>query len=528
MSADWVQRFASFRGGDWGNLDPSRAGDDQFFADNMILYDSGLLGVRPGFVELNVVGLPDHVSIQGLRGFEIWRDHMVVVANQPFRFPIKPPTDPAVTATALDPYTHGSATGRVRMIEFGEALYANLDGRLYKHPAIDVTTTTPIALPVDSSTLTVKLTGLTRWNYYLVGYNADVPNRLWFSTVDEGGPHPDVWGANNFLDVGSNEPIVTLMPIYNTLYVGKRSGWYAVSGLLHEAPYVRRVTVGNGPVSDFATAMTTDNRVIYWGAAPVPVWFNGDTSYLDSKYRIGGFEINYPVDAVGVSPTERRIIMLGEPVGEFTTEDAATRMLYYDDKVWSSHTFAVPLGGVVGHDVRQLDAKPTSVAFFSNRPRVLGDPVRIYAWDQELGRPSRDGDPWASPLQIESFEGPAKEIVEGYLELPAQYDPQSRMVLVRSLVIQFRHWPCNIDEAVNELHVKVIPLGGYEAETMDTEAHTWVKEAATAAEEGTDETWRIGFGAQGWTNGYQIVFPRIRGIALRSIEVHVEVRTARL
>jgi len=42
--ADFVVRYNDFKGGDWGERDPSMADADQFSGSNVVVYESGLLG----------------------------------------------------------------------------------------------------------------------------------------------------------------------------------------------------------------------------------------------------------------------------------------------------------------------------------------------------------------------------------------------------------------------------------------------------------------------------------------------------
>ena len=512
MAADFVTRWADFSGGDYGQLDPARAKSNQFRATNMFVYETGLLGPRPGLKQLPVTGLPGHNVVPGPVGFDVWDDDIVIVLGQPYRVPV---TDPAPAAIEHAAYTT-TPSDFVRFAEHSRNLYSTADGNLYKH-VLGTTGTTAIPLPPG-----VKLDGLVRWGYQLLGWDRDVPWRIWYSTVGEAGAQPDNWGVNNFLDVGSNEPITKLVPLYNYLMVGKKSGWWAVSGVLAERPYVRSVSLGNGPVDQRACAVTTDNRILYWGVEEVPHWFNGENSYFDDNQRVSGFETVFPSDTVVATPTGRKTFMLGEPLGEFTSEDAATEMLMNREGKWTTHEFAVPLGGMAGSDLRTGYTQPNGVTFMIQRPRTVGDPVVLMSFDHDLERPGHTDDRWAQPTD------PNGQLIEGYVEFPAYYDAQSRMVLVRSVVVQFRKWPSGVTDAINELQCLIRPLGRYEAGGIESHSHLWSEPCEAADTDGTDDSWRIGTGWQGWANGFQVVFPRVRGVAIRAVEVHAEVRTARL
>ena len=102
------------------------------------------------------------------------------------------------------------------------------------------------------------------------------------------------------------------------------------------------------------------------------------------------------------------------------------------------------------------------------------------------------------------------------------------MVLVRNVIVQFRHWPSGLDGSINELQCQVRPMGTFEGGAIEVEPQVWTQRSERAHPNGSDQTWRMGWGKYGWSNGFQIVFPKLRGVALRSIEAHVEVRTARV
>lgn len=513
MSADFVTRYARFTGGDWGLTDASKAREGQWRGENIMLADSQLLSMRPGLATLNITGLGNHPNDGSPRGFEHWDGGLVVVTDQPYW--VKHPTskNQTVAAEALGTFD-SPASGKCHMAQMNGNLYINVDGDIYKYEAA-THTKTKISTPV-------ALNNLTRWGYYLVAVRPFKPWQIFYTDVGEAGADPDSWNINNFLEVGSNGHIRSLAPMYNYLYCGKPEGWWAVSGVLAERPYTRPVTVGNGPPLRENATITTDNRVLYWGHDNAPMWFNGDNSYFDAEFRISSVERKYPTNAVAASPFGRRCFLLGEPADQYDALDATTGMLMYDNGDWTTHEFPFPLGGIAGHDPRDAIDRPPSVMFFINRARQ-SNPVQIYTLDTSLDRPARTSDKYADPYDIDG-----EELVTGNVELPAFYDSQSRMVMARSVVVQFRHWPNQVANSNNELQCYVRPLGRYEGGALENEAQIWVAPAESAADGGSDETWRIGAGNIGWANGFQVVFPRMRGVALRSVEVHCEVRTPRL
>lgn len=514
MSADFVVRFADFSGGDWGNRDPGRARPNQFKGTNVVVLDSELLSVRTGLVPLTISGLPTFGATDEPYAFEHWEDGLFLLLDDPYYIPIPADAGTSTSAASMGTLANGDATSKANVTQHSGNLYINVDGYLYKVLSTNKTTNSEITLPEP-------LEKIVRWNYYLVGVESATPWRLWFSDVGEAGADPDSWGANNFLDVGGNDPITALIPMYNYLYVGKKSGWYAVSGILADRPFVRQVSYGNGPPSQCRTAQTTDNRILYWATDNVPVWFNGDNPYLDRPWRVQGITTSYPAAVVAASPTGRRNIMLGESADAYAASTAQTELLLYDNGAWTTHSLPVKLGGVAGRDLRSAIDKPNDVMFFVNRPTDVADTVTVYAWDLDVDRPASDNDDWADPHDV------GTELLDGIVELPAYYDPQSRNVLVRHVDVNFRVWPSDIADDLNELHLELRALGRLDSQKLKPQRRTWTQPADAADQFGSDRLHRFDVGDQGWATGFQVTFPRLRGAAIRSVEVHVEVRQRR-
>jgi hypothetical protein len=497
---DFMVRWDGFSGGDFGEQDPARANDNQFKGTNVVVYQSGLVGPRAGLKNLTVTGLPDHPVAPGPMGFDVFEDNLLIVLDDVYSIPIDSPTAVAYTA-----YPSPAATP-VRFVEGKGVLYSLLDGVLYKHVG---TGTAAVTTPEP-------LSEIVRWGAWFVGVDAGVPWRLWFSLVDAGGSDFDTWPANNFLDVGANEAITAMKPIYNTLYVGKVGGWWSVSGVLGIQASVREVVIGNGPTDNRFTSVTTDNRIIYWPVESVPAWFNGDRVYLDDNQKLNVRDLPYTGNAVVVSPTSRRLFLAGD-------DDGATELLVWKDSAWTRHRYENGLGGFAPNDVRSGYQLPEGVIFAVRRPSIVGEDVVISSLDHDLNRPGHADDDWAAPT-----DGADTELVTGTLEMPAWYDGQGRMVRVRSVIVNFRKWPSGVAGTTNRLSVVVRGLGMYEGGDIEGEQQDWEQASDRVADtDGENHSLRVGAGAEGWFDGFQITFPVIRGVAIRSVVAVLDVRTER-
>jgi hypothetical protein len=507
-AADFIKRFANFSAGEFGVVDPGKAPDNSFSGRNVVLYESGLVGVRPGLKSLPVTGLPDHTEQPGPAGFDVYNDNLVVVVDdEVFRVPIAAPA-----AVSMGTYA-ARATSFVRFTEGDNFLYSISEGLLYKH-AND--TTVNVALPAG-----VQLSTITRWGYYLIGADANVPWRLYFSKVSEAGPEFDVWEANAYVDIGGNSEIVALKPMFNQLLVGKPEGWWSLTGVLSLNPSVRALESGNGPLDQRAVATTTDNRVVYWGQETLPHWFNGSTVWLDENYRISRYNTTYPLDMVVATPTGKRIIMLGQAEDSLLDDT----MLINREREWTVHELPVQLSGLAPSDVRHAYQLPGGVVFGAIRNDNVGDPVQIVSLQHDLERPAHVDDDWASP--IDEWSSPS-ELVSGAMATPAWYDAQGRQVMVRNVQVLFRKWPSGVAGTLNELHVRVRPLARWHAGTLNTESQLWTEPSERAALDGSDDSISFNFGAEGTALGFQIEIPIMKGIAIREINVACEVTTRRM
>jgi hypothetical protein len=516
-SADFVVRYNDFSGGDYGILDPARAKRNQYSGINVIEYNSGLLGVRPGFKTVPVAwpgtsNLDGDIStVPGPLGFDVWGEELVLQLNsRSYGIPIsEDPIVPHVLGVYSSPPTEF-----VRYAQGGTSLYSTVDGVLYKHTA-GGSTATVVSTPFP-------IRSLVRWNYNLVAVDIDNPSRIWYSTVDVNGPNFDSWGANNYLDVGSTVGINTLRPLFNTLYAGKTDGWWGVSGILGSLAYVRFRVMGNGPIDERQVTTTTDNRILYWPNEPVPAWFGGEGVALDKNQQIVGFKRVFAADTVVSTPTGQRLVMLGE------RQDAAgdpieSGMLVHQNDAWSSHVLANSFSALVPQDVRAGGQLPDGTIFAVKTPTTVGETVEIQSFSHGLHRPGHASDKWAGPT-----DSGETQLVTGNINLSAFYDPQGRSLLVRSVIVQFKKWASGTALTKNRLEVQVIPLGVYDGGTLESEIQVWEEDSDRSAVTGTDDSFRFEVGAQGWANGYQIRFPQLRGVAIREVVVTIEARTKRV
>jgi hypothetical protein len=64
--------------------------------------------------------------------------------------------------------------------------------------------------------------------------------------------------------------------------------------------------------------------------------------------------------------------------------------------------------------------------------------------------------------------------------------------------------------------------------TAPGEVAYWDEPCERSSTSGTDESWRINVGSQGWGNGFQLHILKMMGVALREVIVLCNVRTERM
>jgi hypothetical protein len=504
--ADFTVRYADFKGGDYGVRDPAKADADTFSGHNVMPYESGLLGVRAGVKALAVTGLPVHPTVPGPLGFYAFQSSLIVVLTRPYAVPMA-----GGAAVAWQPWTAPPSTP-VRFVTANNVVYSLVNGALFKHTNPTVSVPVPITTPAP-------LSHIVRWGYYFIGVDLNRPWRIWFTTVDASGANFDSWGVNSYIDIGNQEPVTALNPIYNTLFVGKQSGWSAVSGVLGTLASVREVAVGLGPIDPRTTTVTTDNRILYWPKESAPAFFNGERVRVEEPLTDDPVNTSFPCDGVIVTPTSRRLLMCAKtPAGH-------THVLTYADNAWTHQHFERAVAGLVPADVRDGMQMPEDVIYVAFAPTTVGDACVLGAYHHQLNRPGHATDQYASPFDV-AFTAPPN-LVAGYVSFPSYWEPIGRQVKVRSIIVQFRKWPSGVAETSNEMTLRLDAAGRYGGGDTQGRRHEWIEPCERSPLGGADDSWRVNVGEQGYGNGFRLSFPKIVGVAIREVVVLCDVRTER-
>jgi hypothetical protein len=500
--ADTALRFNDWSGGDWGDrLDGSRARVNQWHGRNMQVYRSGLLGPRWGLRALPITGVPNQ-PLGGPFGFSVIGPWLYIVDAALHRVDLD-----GGAAQHFAAYPSPASRWVTLAVDNDGIVYSLTQGGLFSHdPAVLSTVAVPTPEPFRF---------IRRHNLFLLGVSDTHPWRMWFSTVDDSGPHFDEWDPNGYIDVGDQEPITALLPIYNSLFVGKRSGWWSITGVLGVQNYVRQIAVGNGPVDQRAASVTTRSEIAYWPRNIVPTLFDGASVRLAEEHQVDTYT---PIgtQAVAATVTSQRVLYGYD-------RPAASSALTRDENRWTYHDFSVRLGGWAPDVVSNGYEMPPDVIYVTGQATAAGTPFVAYVWRHEADRPARVDD-------LDGLPGDASDVpLDAHFSLPEWYEPQGRQVRVRTVIVQFRRWSLAARNTRNRFGVRVVALGGYEEGQRVPDTQWWTEDtnAEPAGTAGTDDSLRINVGDQGYGNGFRIDVLGVIGVAFRELTVLTDIATSR-
>lgn len=511
--SDAFIRFNSWTGGDAGRIDPSLAPANTWYGTNVTLYGTGLIGPRWGLKKITLTdtaGAPITTSAgNGPRGFATIGPNLCVVADRMFMAPIASAMNGATQAVTFPPYLAAPQGWVTIVAQTNELIYALVDGALYQHNTGAVTTT--------AVTTPTRFSFVRRWGLYCVGVDATIPYRLYFSKVDDTGFSFSEWPVNNYIDVGDNEPITAIVPLYNSLFVGKKSGWWAITGVIQLSESVRQISTGDGPVDPRGACVTTDNRIAYWPRSPNPAFFNGSTTNVLLDHETVPYD-PIAAQAVAAAPSGRTTLFGFDEGGQSRALSVASvgGVSYY--------TFGERLSGFAPDVVENGYALSHGYVLAAKQTQVAGETVAVYAWKIDPERP-----PLASDL-LGSYGDDSLTPVDAGFTTRAYYDGQGRDMRVRSVTVRFRAW--GVGSSANKLQpgftVSVEAIAPFEDASSTSSSEAWRIPYGQAPVGGSDFTARFAIGDQGYGAGFRITVGSMVGVAIRDIVVGVDMRGQRV
>lgn len=508
---DLYVRFSQWSAGNAGRIDPAMAPANAWYGTNVQMYPTGLVGPRWGLKQVTVNGPSGTITIpvaNGPKGFAVIGNNLLITADRTYLASLSSLATGTVTATQFPLYSVTPSKWVTFVPQTDSLVFALVDNALYKHD-LSLMTTTAVTTPS-------AFNFIRRWNLYCVGVDNTTPYRVWFSQVNSSGFDFSTWPATNYIDVGDNEPITAVVPLYNTLFVGKRSGWWAITGVIGTTAAVRQVSVGDGPVDARGVSATADNRVAYWPRSPNPAFFNGSGTSLMLDHSTSTYSAQ-AAQAV-VSPPTGRTTLFGYDNGA-TSSTVMVSALGGP----SLHTFGVKIAGWAPDTIENGYSLSSGYVLAAKQSSIAGEALSVYYWRIDPDRPPLSTD------TLGSYGDASTTPLDATLQTRAWFEPQGRDVRVRTITVHLRAW--GIGSASNKLYsglgCSVECLAPYDNASFTSAEQHWRLPYGETSTTGEDFAVRFAIGEQGFGQGFRVNLTDMRGVAIRDVIVGLDLRSQR-
>lgn len=503
--------YNDFRGGEYGRIAAWNAPPHSWTGQNMIVYRTGELGVRPGLKNIS--------PASGLGNGKIRTFGATPSVGQPFF--VHKDTDSkfytwqaGAAAVASSAATAGSQTDVGDWFIEGGQLYYTAPG-LTNSYAVGIQTGAQVAPTVTVLTGSPSGSCIVQYGDRTVIGNitGSLGNRIRFSDA----ANKNSWPTANFVDIGDAWTVNALFTQRQHLLIGKQEQQFVMTGVPGVNNVLRKVNTGQAAYRPFAAAMGDKDMVYGW---PInenyPYTFNGtnqvDFDHLTDWLDYGGATpaASFPPTEIGVAP------IVGKNKGAAFFQATSNRGLLYVNGTWSKHVYGVATTGLTNtrwasghHSVYVCDGGGASAT------------AKFYALNTEAISPGIEGG-----FNMKAGDDSSTSLT-GSFDMPEWWDRNTGEFFVRSVIVDFRKWATG-SSTTNHFDLSVDALRTYQAGSQASNTVSFDEAAASSSASGTLARRVFGFGEQGLGNGFQLHFTNVRGVAIQRIEVVLEARTVRI
>lgn len=496
-----IVTFDAWRGGEFGDLGATAAPRRSFHGKNVMVYQNGLLGPRPGVKQLSPSGMPTGAAwaLRGL-GPEITNGIVLGIGAAFYGFTYSPLG--AVTSLGS---VAGAPSDPSQVIQYGNLGYAVLYGdKAYK---IDPAAPSVTALASAPGGRTIAQYGVRTIDASV----ASNPNRVYYSAADD----PTSWPALNYFDVGSDDwAVVHVEESRNRLAI-QNTGQeiWTLSGVPGVNDSLKRTSRGDLAASDWYNVARIGESLwfIPYGE-DFPVQFTGTITDKLAFRHLRFTEGAGNAVALTALPGSDTVCAV-ESGGE-------NRMMVLHNDVWSFHELDITTSRLVS---------PVSIGGVSYRenPLLICDggsasaAPKVYIWSPTLERPGKASDTLAQPGDNSTTP------IDAEVSTPEWWSEDNSEVLVRTVSVDFAKWNTgssssnHFDIAIESLH----RFGETAARTSVTQEWDEVPSETTEDAQTTRKVFR--FGDQGLGHGFRVHVTNMRGMALDNIYCEIELSPSR-
>lgn len=502
-SEGWYSvEFSNFSGGEYGRLGGEKAPQNTFHASNLIVTADGFLSPRPGLADITPVSMPTG-KVFGLASTDTpGADGLVIIDDEVYLFDL---FDPSVAPTSI-------GTLAVTPTE-PVSIKKETTNRIFGVPGDKVYKVDPVAGTLTSYTSSPEAHDVEIYDAQLITAKSESSPRIEGSVP---GDYND-WTEGRFADIGDNWQTTCLFEQRNSLVIGKRQGWYVLTGVLGDpnTQVIRKMNNAQGPLHPNAAARDSADTVWFWPLFRDDIGsFNGYSTNYTKYIGSPGLQTDGTTAAV---PIKRGLVTYKGDLSAFgiAAVQAGTSqfMALQHNGVWTYHNFEKTISGHMIHDIDLeriviTDGGGTGVA------------AKIYTTYPQLDRPVlaadglvRAGDDSDTP--VHAYVTFPQVWVSGKSNPP----PTSR---IRQIVVDFEKYDTGIS-ATNHFDVVLRSLGRNRAPDKSYTFTSSFDEDPTESTNG--EHWRHTFNANGtyFSGGFEVTLDNIRGIRIQSVRVNYTV-----
>ncbi len=500
--------FDDFRFGEYGRIAAWNAPKNSWTGQNMIVYRTGELGVRPGLKNISPSSGLSAGKIRTFGATPSVAQNFFVHKDSDSKFYT---WNAGAAATATSATTSGSQTQVGDWFIDGGQVYYTAEGLSNSYKLDIQSGSTPVLTVMTGSPSGRCITQF--GDRTIIGnVTSSLDNRLRFSAAAD----KNSWGTSNFIDVGDTWGINALHPQRQHLLLTKQEYHYVLTGVPGFNPVLRSVSRGQSAFAPMNVSMGDKDIVYGW---PInenyPYAFNGTTQtdfdHLADWLSYGGPAEAYPPTDVGVGA------IVGKNKGAAFFQSASNRGLLYLNGTWSRQVYGVTTCGLVGnsrwssgyHMVTMCDGggAATVAKFYALNTEAISPGL-------ESGTNMRAGDDSSTALT-------------GSFDLPEWWDRSTDEFYVRAVIVDFRKWDTG-SATTNHFDLSVDALRTYQGTTTASSTVSFNEAAGSSSTSGTLARQTFGFGEQGMGNGFQLHFTNVRGVAIQRIEVILESKNVRV
>jgi len=501
-----IVRYNNWGRGEYGNISPDRAPAGSFDAENMVVYESGIIGPRAGLNEFAFTGVEAN-PVWGI----FWRgttpDLAVGINDAVFRYDTLTPGAQDVFSGFLTGTPSGDYPAQGFEFDNRYVYFTVYGDQSYVLDFVDGTLTALTDSPggVDTCLYGERM--------IVAGDTSDVGQIFYSAALDFND-----WPAENFIEIGNASGAVTgvwAQRGYLTLQT-QNGEWWVLTGVPGTGT-LRRVSGGGvhpwTAFTDGAELIGDDTIINVPISADYPARFNGavqdDRSWRHLRINDGNPQLGFgTVKVIHGFRADEAVVIFPGTAGN-------NRVGLFRNGVWTFHTFEVELSEYAISD-RQ------GRIFFTDGGSS-GVAPRFFQWYLPLDRPSTDADDFADAADPDAA-GPR---VVGRLAFPEDWVEDGSEQRVRQVIIDFLAYDLGDGENNTfDVYIDSLSLFG-EVPKSTADPDQFVEATGLYDATGTRLRHVINFGDEVmFGGGFQLRIENITGVAFEGFTIVTEARPA--